>query len=578
MVNYKERYTKWTKEPSLQLELKTDLTAIQADEKEIEDRFYQYLSFGTGGMRGLIGAGTNRMNVYTIRRVAEGLAQHIIAAGESAMKRGVVIAYDTRHYSYEFALETAKTLGRHGIQTYVFKESRPTPELSFALRHLKAFAGVVITASHNPAAYNGFKVYGEDGGQLPPEAAEGIVRHMTAIEDLFAVEVATVEELVTANKLTFILEEIDTAYQKCLLTLRENPEVIAEQAKDLSIVFTPIHGAGLVPVVEGLKNFGFTNVQVVSEQAVQDSRFPTVDYPNPEERDAFLLAIKLGRENDADLLLATDPDADRLGVAARTKDGDYELLTGNQLGALLLHYLLMEKQRKGTLPKNGVVMKTIVTSEFGLAAAAKFGVPSINTLTGFKFIAEKIEEFEKSRAHTFLFGYEESYGYLIGTFVRDKDAVQAALLTAEMAAYYKAEGKSLYEALLELYDELGYYGDALKSITLQGKDGQEKIADIMASLRKDPVQSIGGNAVVAIEDYKVGTRRLADGVTEKLTLPESDVIKFLLEDGSWVCIRPSGTEPKCKIYFGVKKESVAASETAIARLMEDMTRLVGVES
>lgn len=577
MGNYMDGYVRWINELSLQGELKADLTEIAGDEKEIEDRFYQYLSFGTGGMRGLIGAGTNRMNIYTIRRVAEGLARQIIASGEEAMERGVVIAYDTRHYSYEFALETAKTVGKHGIRAYVFKESRPTPELSFALRHLKAFAGVVITASHNPAEYNGFKVYGEDGGQLPPEAAEGIIRHMTAIEDLFAIEVMAEEELVEKGSLTFILEEIDVAYQECLLTLRENPEVIAEQGKNLSIVFTPIHGSGLVPVVDGLKNFGFTNVQVVSEQAVQDSRFPTVVYPNPEERDTFELAIKLGQENDADLLLATDPDADRLGVAARTKDGAYELLTGNQLGALLLNYLLMEKKRKGTLPKNGVVLKSIVTSEFGLAVAQKFGVPTINTLTGFKFISEKIEEFEKSNAHEFLFGYEESYGYLIGTFVRDKDAVQAALLTAEMAAYYKAAGKSLYEALLELYDELGYYGDALKSITLQGKDGQEKIAGIMRSFRKDPVQSIGGIVVAAIEDYKAGTRRLVDGPTEKLTLPESDVIKFLLDDGSWVCIRPSGTEPKCKIYFGVKKASTVEAESALATLLEDVTGLVNVK-
>lgn len=517
------------------------------------------------------------MNIYTIRRVAEGLAQQMIASGKEAMERGIVIAYDTRHYAYQFALETAKTVGKHGIKTYVFKESRPTPELSFALRHLKAFAGVVITASHNPAEYNGFKVYGEDGGQLPPEAAGEIVRHMNTLEDLFAIEVATEETLLANGNLTFILEEIDVAYQEALLTLRENPEVIAEQAKDLSIVFTPIHGSGLVPVVEGLKNFGFTNVQVVAEQAVQDARFPTVNSPNPEEQDAFTLAIELGKQNDAELLLATDPDADRLGVAVRMKDGEYKLLTGNQLGALLLHYLLMEKKRKGTLPENGVVMKTIVTSEFGQAAAAKFGVPTMNTLTGFKFISEKVEEFEKSGAHEFLLGYEESYGYLIGTFVRDKDAVQAALITAEMVAYYKAQGKSLYEALLELYDELGYYGDALKSITLQGKDGQEKIAGIMKGFRQNAVQSIGGIEVAAIEDYQIGMRRFADGTTEQLTLPEADVLKFLLEDGSWVCVRPSGTEPKCKIYFGVKKESAEVAESTIAALVEDMTTLVGVE-
>lgn len=570
-------YEKWINENSLPTELKAELENIKTNEKEIEDRFYQDLSFGTGGMRGLLGAGTNRMNIYTIRRVAEGLAQQMIASGEEAMKRGVVIAYDTRHYSYEFALETAKIVGKHGIRAYVFKESRPTPELSFALRHLGAFAGVVITASHNPAEYNGFKVYGEDGGQLPPEEADGIIRYMAAIEDLFALEVETEEVLVEQGILSFILEEIDAVYQQELLTLRENPEVIAEQAENFSIVFTPIHGSGLVPVMDGLKNFGFKNVQIVEEQAIQDSRFPTVPYPNPEERETFEMAIKIGQESGADLLLATDPDADRLGVAVKTKTGDYELLSGNELGALLLHYVLMEKKRKGILPENGVVMKTIVTSEFGRTAAAKFGIPTIDTLTGFKFISEKIKEFEQSNEHTFLFGYEESYGYLIGTFARDKDAVQAALLAAEMAAYYKAQGKSLYEALMDLYDELGHYGDGQKSITLAGKDGQEKIAGIMADLRQNPVASIAGIAVTAIEDYKAGTRSLADGTVEEITLPEADVLKYFLADGSWVCVRPSGTEPKCKLYAGVRKDSREEADLGLATLLEEMTRLVGVE-
>ncbi|MCZ2257309.1 phospho-sugar mutase [Sporosarcina sp. G11-34] len=571
-----DTFTRWSLEDSLTDELKKDLESITGNEKEIEDRFYQYLSFGTGGMRGLLGAGTNRMNVYTMRRVAEGLGLHIKAAGEDAMRRGVVIAYDTRHYSREFALETAKTVGKYGIRVFLFKESRPTPELSFAVRHLNAYAGVVITASHNPAQYNGFKVYGEDGGQLPPDAADGIVRHMNDIEDLFLIQTADKEELLRSEELTYILEEIDDAYQECLLTLREDPDAIEAYGQDMSIVYTPLHGSGLVPVVEGLRNFGFSHVNVVSEQAVQDSSFPTVAYPNPEEREAFELAMKLGKEKDADLLLATDPDADRLGVAVKTKDGDYELLTGNQLGALLLHYLLMQKKRNGTLPENGVAMKTIVTSEFGRAAAAKFGIPTIDTLTGFKFISEKIEEFEASGECEFLFGYEESYGYLIGTFARDKDAVQAAIMTAEMAAYYKSIGKSLYEALMDLYDELGHYREALESITLTGKDGQEQIAEIMKEFRNDPPSSIAGIAVTVIEDYKAGTMRLVDGASENLTLPKADVVKYILEDGSWVCIRPSGTEPKCKIYFGVRKDSADEAEVALNALVEDIMDRVRV--
>ncbi|WP_179392586.1 phospho-sugar mutase [Sporosarcina sp. JAI121] len=562
-------FERWLQEGSIPNKLQNELKLISHTREEIEDRFYQYLSFGTGGMRGLLGAGTNRMNLYTIRRVAEGLAQQIIASGEVAMHRGVVIAYDTRHYSYDFALETAKTVGKHGIRVFLFKESRPTPELSFAMRQLNAFAGVVITASHNPAQYNGFKVYGEDGGQLPPDAADGIVQHMAAIEDLFTIQTADEEELLQNGMLTYILEDIDETYQECLLTLREDAEAIEANGKDMSIVYTPLHGSGLVPVTEGLRNFGFPTVHVVPEQAVQDSRFPTVVYPNPEEREAFELAIKLGKENGADLLLATDPDADRLGVAVKNPDGEYELLTGNQLGALLLHYLLMQKKRRATLPENGVVMKTIVTSEFGRAVAAKFEIPAINTLTGFKFIAKKIEEFEKSGEYEFLFGYEESYGFLIGTFVRDKDAVQAALLTAEMAAYYKSIGKSLYDGLMDLYDELGHYREALESLTLSGKNGQEKIAGIMEELRNNPPISITCVAVSAIEDYQAGTRRFGDGTIEKLTLPKADVLKFLLEDDSWVCVRPSGTEPKCKFYFGVRKDTAEEAEMSLRALSLD---------
>lgn len=428
---------------------------------------------------------------------------------------------------------------------------------------------MVITASHNPAAYNGFKVYGEDGGQLPPEAANEIIQYMNEIEDVFSIGVQDPEALEEAGVLRFILEEIDEAYQQALCTLQ-----MVEGEKDLSIVYTPIHGSGLVPVVEGLKNFGFSQVHVVKEQVIQDARFPTVPYPNPEERETFQLAIEQGEKRNADLLLATDPDADRLGVAVRTPKGTYELLTGNQLGALLIDYLLTMKKQKGLLPQNGVVMKTIVTSEFGTAIANAFDIQMIETLTGFKFIAEKVAQFEQTNTRSFLFGYKESYGYLIGTFTRDKDAVQAAVLTAEMAAYYKMAGYSLFERLQQLYEMYGYYGELLESITLEGKDGQAKIQAIIERFRVQPPSEIANKEVVQQEDYQVGKRKFVDGKIEHLTLPNADVLKFYLSDGSWFCIRPSGTEPKCKIYIGVRKDSLEEREQMLTSILEDLNKYI----
>lgn len=561
MSNFQEQYNEWMSSNLLFPGLKEELSIIADDHKEKEDRFHQYVSFGTGGMRGLLGAGTNRINIYTIRRVAEGLAMYIMSAGKEAMQRGVAIAYDTRHYSKDFSIETAKVLGRHGIRSYVFEESRPTPELSFAVRYFKAFAGVVITASHNPKEYNGFKVYGKDGAQLTPEAANKIIRFMVGIESVFLIETADVEKLIESGVLTFVLHDIDRAYQDSLLTLQETEPV----DNGLRIVYTPLHGAGLVPVVEGLKSFCFQHISLVKEQGVQNPEFPTVHSPNPEEREAFQLAIELGKRTDADILFATDPDADRLGVAV--KNGiEYHLLTGNQLGVLLLDYILREKNRKGTLPSNAVVLKTIVTSELGRVIAAKFGVSTIDTLTGFKYIAEKIEEYHTSGEFKFLFGYEESYGYLIGDFVRDKDAVQAALMTAEMAGNYQKQGTSLYDRLIELYEEFGYYKESLRSITLSGIEGQEKIAKIMLSFRSNPPIEIAGLRVVATEDYLTGIMYTIDGQTLKLTLPKENVIKFILEDGSWICVRPSGTEPKCKFYFGVCKGSDSEAEEMLRKL------------
>ncbi|WP_107947474.1 phospho-sugar mutase [Lysinibacillus parviboronicapiens] len=560
MVNIRELYNRWI-ETNLPNYLAEDLASIAEDNSLIEDRFYQYVSFGTGGMRGVLGAGTNRMNLYTIRRVAEGLARYIESNGEAAKKRGVVIAYDTRHFSYEFACETARVLGAHGIYSYVYNEARPTPQLSFTVRQLHAYAGVVITASHNPKQYNGFKVYGEDGAQLTPQFANDIVAHMENIEDIFSIKVSELEQLEQQGFLTWLGSNMDTTYLDHLLTLKDNENI----ALDMKLVYTPLHGAGLVPVLEGLQAFGFQQVHIVEQQAIQDGDFPTVSYPNPEEPAAFALAMELGKEVGADLLLATDPDADRLGVAVKNGE-DYELLTGNQLGALLLHYLLSTKQLNGTLPDNGVVLKTIVTSELGAMIAKQFGVATVNTLTGFKYIAEKIAEYEKTGAYSYLFGYEESYGYLIETFVRDKDAVQVALKVAEMAAFYAKNEQTLLDGLHNLYREYGFFKEALVSQVFEGKNGQEEMKKILNNLRQDVPQSIGGVALRGFEDYLTGLSTLADGTTKPIVLPKENVLKFVLDDGSWIAIRPSGTEPKCKFYFGVVGESEEEASEKLKRL------------
>lgn len=561
-MSVKELYNQWESEV-LPIQLAQELEEIATDNKMLEDCFYQYVPFGTGGMRGLLGVGTNRINIFTIRRVAEGLARYIEENGESAKKRGVVIAYDTRHFSFEFAIETARVLGTHGITSYIYKKSRPTPQLSFTVRELHAFAGVVITASHNPKQYNGFKVYGEDGAQLVPTGANAIVEYMNQIEDIFTIEVSDVEALEIAGYLNWILTEFDEKYMNQLIALRTNTEINF----DMKIVYTPLHGAGLVPVKVGLDKFHFNNVFLVDEQAVQNGEFPTVSYPNPEEAAAFLLAIELGKKVDAELLLATDPDADRLGVAVRCGN-TYELLTGNQLGALLLNYILYTKQVNDTLPDNGVMLKTIVTSELGSAIAKQFDVSTVNTLTGFKYIAEKIAEFEKSGEYSYLFGYEESYGYLIETFARDKDAVQVALKVAEMTAYYSLQGKTLLDVLGDLYEQYGYYQEALISKVFEGKDGQEQMISILNNYRRNPPTEIAGRAVIRLEDYLTSIAVNIDGTNEQIELPKENVLKFILSDQSWIAIRPSGTEPKCKFYFGVVKESMEQAEIAIAKLIE----------
>lgn len=545
-----------------------ELLEIANNKQAIEDHFYQLVPFGTGGMRGKLGAGTNRINIHTIRLVAEGLARQIECQGEAAKISGVVIAYDTRHFSEEFAYETAGVLAAHGIQSYVFSESRPTPELSFAIRYLSAYAGVVITASHNPKEYNGFKVYGQDGAQLTPQLADEVFEHMKTVEDIFKVHALAKEELFTSGYCIEVLEKLDDAYNAALKTL-----VHGDGKKDVNIVYTPLHGAGLVPTKRALKEAGFTNVHIVNEQAIQDGDFPTVKYPNPEETLSFEMGIALGKKVGAELILATDPDADRLGVATLNVD-HYQLLTGNQLGALLLNYILSTKQRLGTLPLNGAMLKTIVTSELGTAIADSFDIQTINTPTGFKYIAEKVAEFETTGEHSFLFGYEESYGYLAGNFVRDKDAVQIALLTAEMVSYYNEQNLSLLDVLNSLYQQHGYYQENLLSFTYEGIVGQKRIANIMERFRNKKTIEIAGIKVIAKEDYKVGFKYLVNGEKQALSLPKTDVLKYRLQDGSWICIRPSGTEPKCKVYIGVRKDSETEAFEATKNIEEYMRKII----
>jgi len=567
---------KWLAFNLLDSELREQLLVIKGNNKEVEDAFYKNLEFGTGGMRGELGPGTNRLNIYMIRKATEGLAKYIEENGEVAKARGVVVAYDSRHKSPEFALEVAKVLGKHGIKTYIFEELRPTPELSFAVRYLHAFAGIVITASHNPPEYNGYKVYREDGGQIPPEMADKIISYINNVENELTIEVLEENELLEKELLTYIGQKIDHTYIEQLKTIQLNKELIDQVGQDLKIVFTPLHGTANKLVRAGLEAFGLNNVTVVKEQELPGPNFSTVESPNPEEHAAFALAIQYGEKLDADILMGTDPDADRLGVAVKDLNGEYTVLTGNQMGALMLHYLLSQKKEHGQLPENGVVVKTVVTSEIGRTIAESFGIDTIDTLTGFKFIGEKINEFEQTGEYKFLFGYEESYGYLIGDFVRDKDAVQSAVFAAEVAAYYKTQGKSLYDGLLEIFETYGYYKESLQSLTLKGKDGAEQIANILTSFRTNPPIEVAGIKVVAIEDFLASKKTsLQDDTKKTIELPKSNVLKYHLEDGSWFTIRPSGTEPKAKFYFAIKGNSLSESEQLLTSLETSVMSLVG---
>jgi phosphoglucomutase len=546
---------------------KSELDKIGDNPQEIEERFYKDLEFGTGGLRGIIGAGTNRINIYTIRKSSQGLANYLIKSIKDARGRGIAIAYDCRRMSPEFALEAAKVFAANGIVAYLFHELRPTPVLSYAVRYLKAAAGVVITASHNPKEYNGYKVYGEDGGQLPLEASEAVIEEINQISDITQIEPMEQSLAMEKGLIKKIGRGIDDAYISSLKTLVVNEDVVAGVADTMKIVYTPLHGSGNKPVRRILKEIGFKNVLVVPEQELPDSEFSTVKSPNPEEKDAFKLAIELAKREQVDLIIGTDPDSDRVGVVVKSSTGDYVVLTGNQIGCLLLEYMLSQKKAAGTLPANGFAVKTIVTSELARKIAEYYDIELIEVLTGFKFIGEKIKELDEEGTKKFLLGFEESYGYLAGTFARDKDAVVASMLIGEMAAYYRSRGMSLFEGLQEIFQKYGYFIEGITSFTLHGKEGLEKISSAMETLRSNKSEVFGACAVAALRDYgNRQTIRFPQRTIEALELPESNVLYYELTDGSWFCVRPSGTEPKIKIYYGVSEVSLEAAQGKLAKV------------
>ena len=566
-MSWKDVVIKWEKFEGLEDYLKTQLENFSEEEKE--EAFYAPLEFGTAGMRGIVGPGINRMNIYTVRQATEGLARLIETYGEEAKKRGVAIAHDSRHFSPEFALESAKVLVKHGIKAYVFEELRPTPELSYAVRHLHTFAGIMITASHNPAAYNGYKVYGEDGGQMPPKDADALTEYVRQVENPLAVDVVTKEELEQSVLFEWIGEAVDAAYLEEIKSVSVNPSLLSD-TKDLSVVYTPLHGTGLMLTKRALDQAGFTGLQIVSEQAVPDGDFTTVKSPNPEEAGAFEYAIRLGEETKADVLLATDPDADRMGAAVRQPDGTYQVITGNQIAAILLDYLLFAHQKAGTLPTNAAAVKSIVSSELPTVIAEHYGAKMVNVLTGFKFIAEQIKNYEETNAHTFMFGFEESYGYLVQPFVRDKDAIQAVLLLTEVAAHFKSEGKTLYDGLQALYEKYGYFLEKTISVTVQGLEGPAKIKALLDGLRKEVPSNFGGIKVAVAQDFAVNQQVDSQGVTSEIGLPTSNVLKYILEDGSWIAVRPSGTEPKIKFYMGVKAATQEEAREKLDKFQKDL--------
>ena len=573
-MGYMENYKKWCEDTYFDEATRAELKAIEGNDKEIQERFYKDLEFGTGGLRGIIGAGTNRLNIYTVSKATQGFANYIIKQGEEAVKKGVAIAFDSRRMSPEFAEITALVLNGNGIKTYIYPSLRPTPMLSFAVRELNCTGGVVITASHNPPEYNGYKVYWADGGQVPYPRDEAIIEEVNAVTDFHTIKTANKDEAVKAGLFNVIGEEVDEAFDKNVLAQIVNPEIIKEQ-HDLKIVYTSIHGSGNKPVRRVLEKAGFENVTVVPEQELPDSEFTTVGYPNPENPAVFELAIKLAEKIDADIILGTDPDCDRVGAVVKTKDGSYTVLTGNMTGTLICNYICSQKAKLGTLPKNGALVSTIVSSEMTKAIAKKYNLAYFDVLTGFKYIGEKIKEFEQTGDYQYVFGFEESYGCLSGTYARDKDAVVASLLICEMAAYYKSRGMSLYDGLMELYDTYGVYKEIIHSITLKGIEGIENMKKIMDTLRKDAPSEIAGVKVTETRDYLED--KIVDVATGKVSptnLPKSNVLYFTLADDTWFCVRPSGTEPKIKIYFGTKADTVENAEKKIATAQDGIMKVV----
>ena len=571
-MTYQDNFQKWLNYAELPDYLREELNSM--DEKTKEDAFYTNLEFGTAGMRGLIGAGTNRINIYVVRQATEGLARLIEEKGDEFKKRGVAIAYDSRHFSPEFAFESAAVLAKHGIKSYVFESLRPTPELSFAVRHLETFAGIMITASHNPAPFNGYKVYGEDGGQMPPHDADALTDYIRAIENPFAIEVADVEAEKASGLIEVIGDAIDAEYLKEVKDVNINQKLIDEYGKDMKIVYTPLHGTGEMLARRALAQAGFDSVEVVEAQAVADPDFSTVKSPNPESQAAFALAEELGRKVGADVLVATDPDADRVGVEVLQKDGSYLNLSGNQIGAIMAKYILEAHKSAGTLPANAALCKSIVSTDLVTKIAESYGATMFNVLTGFKFIAEKIQEFEEKHNHTYMMGFEESFGYLIKPFVRDKDAIQAVLVVAELAAYYRSRGLTLADGIEEIYKEYGYFAEKTISVTLSGVDGAEQIKAIMAKFRDNAPKEFNATAISITEDFKAQTATAADGTVSALTTPPSDVLKYTLADGSWIAVRPSGTEPKIKFYIAVVGESNEDSQAKIANIEAEINAFV----
>ncbi|MEE0944542.1 MAG: phospho-sugar mutase [Clostridia bacterium] len=566
-MGYKENYERWINREELSAEEKAELMAIADDEKEIEERFYRELEFGTAGMRGILGMGTNRINIYNVRQASQGVAQYVNVEGEEAKKAGVLIGYDTRNFSRVFAEETARVLCANGIRTYLFPKVHSVPEVSFGIRELGCAAGVMITASHNPKEYNGYKVYGPDGGQLPPEAAKTVIDAISACDVFDGVKIVTLDEAFESGLLTYTDDALDEKFITTVMKQQIKPDAIHQVADTMRLVYTPFHGTGSRPIKEVLKRIGFKNVIVVEEQDTEDGNFPTVKSPNPENKEGFTRAIELAKENDVDLIIGTDPDCDRVGIVVRDAEGEYRTLTGNQTGALLVEYILRAKEENGTLPANGVVIKTIVTTELAAAIAKAYNTEIMNVLTGFKYIGEKMTAFEETGSHTYLIGFEESYGYLVGTHTRDKDGVVATMLIAEMAAYYKTKGMSPYEALQNIYKKYGYFVERTISITMPGKDGMEKMAELLANLRKTPITSAFGMDVTSVTDYQ----------NDDTGLPKSDVLSYRLSDGkTYFIVRPSGTEPKIKIYLGTSADSYEYADKMIDDVLADVKKQLGL--